>query len=317
MIQTTKELIEGMLLYKESIGRKRATYEIHLHGIAEYIDEKCKTGEIISLKEVIIPWCERRETESASGLRRRLAAVREFTKYLYANDKCDGILSLDELPAAAPFTPYIFTDDELMAIFHEAEHIDSDPEDLFSKNVLGLIFKLIYFCGLRPNEGRELQRIDFDSKEGTLFIRHNKSGRERIIPIEDELAMLCERYLKERDILYPSSDMFFPSTNGKAYSAKWLGRRFMKIWRMAFPDSKAQVRVYDLRHRFATAVMTGWLEKGENLYTCLPYLSAYMGHAEFSSTAYYIHLLPERLMKSSSINWELFSDILPEVENYE
>lgn len=91
----------------------------------------------------------------------------------------------------------------------------------------------------------------------------------------------------------------------------------MKIWRMAFPDSKAQVRVYDLRHRFATAVMTGWLEKGENLYTCLPYLSAYMGHAEFSSTAYYIHLLPERLMKSSSINWELFSDILPEVENYE
>lgn len=318
MIKSAKDLAEDMLLYKESLGCKRKTYEFHLNAIAEYIDKQCPTGEMISLKDVILPWCVQRDTESPSGLRKRLATVREFTKYLYAVDRCDGVLSLDILPKAhSSFTPYIFTDDELIALFDAAENIKPEVNDLFSEDVIGLIFKLIYFCGLRPNEGRELRRNDFDHKAHTLFIRHNKSGRKRIIPIEDELAVLCEKYLRERDAMYPFSDMFFPSPSGEAYSAKWLARRFLKVWKTAFPDSKAPVRVYDLRHRFATAVMTEWLERGEDLYTCLPYLSAYMGHAEFSSTACYVHLLPERLMKSSAINWELFSKILPEVESYE
>lgn len=36
----------------------------------------------------------------------------------------------------------------------------------------------------------------------------------------------------------------------------------------------------------------------------LPYLRAYMGHQSFSDTVYYIHLLPDRLMKSPGIDWE-------------
>jgi hypothetical protein len=46
----------------------------------------------------------------------------------------------------------------------------------------------------------------------------------------------------------------------------------------------------------------------------LPYLRAYMGHEEFESTAYYIHLLPENLVRSAGINWEALNAILPEVE---
>lgn len=34
------------------------------------------------------------------------------------------------------------------------------------------------------------------------------------------------------------------------------------------------------------------------------YLRAYMGHQSFSDTVYYIHLLPDRLMKSPGIDWE-------------
>ena len=72
-----------------------------------------------------------------------------------------------------------------------------------------------------------------------------------------------------------------------------------------------------LRHRFATAVLMDWLERGEDLYTALPYLSAYMGHSDFRDTAYYIHLLPERLLKTSSIDWSRFSALIPEVPEYE
>ncbi|MGN8807632.1 tyrosine-type recombinase/integrase, partial [Blautia sp. HCP3S3_B11] len=51
-------------------------------------------------------------------------------------------------------------------------------------------------------------------------------------------------------------------------------------------------------------VLQGWIDGGKNLYVMLPYLRAYMGHQSFSDTVYYIHLLPDRLMKSPGIDWE-------------
>lgn len=310
-------LVEDMIAYKESIGRKRETYEVHLHGLADFLEERKNRDGKVSLKDAILPWCVRRDTESPSGFRRRLAAVRELTKYLFAIDVCDEILPLDAFPKTVRYSPYIFSDRELTALFKEENQASADPGDPFSEYVLRLIYKAIYFCGLRPNEGRELLRDDYDALLHTLLIRHNKVGRERRIPIGEDLALLFDEYLMKRDALYPHSKAFFPSLNGDCYSAKWLDRRFKKLWKKAFPGSLTVVRVYDLRHRFATAVLSEWLERGEDLYTALPYLRAYMGHAEFSSTAYYIHLLPERLMKSDAIDWKKFEDLLPEVESYE
>jgi len=73
------------------------------------------------------------------------------------------------------------------------------------------------------------------------------------------------------------------------------------------------VRPYDLRHRFASTVLLRWMDEGRDLYAMLPYLRAYMGHESFSSTAYYIHLMPENLMKSAGVDWSFFNKLLPEV----
>lgn len=316
-MKTMDELIEDMLCYKESLGRKRNTYDVHLHGLADFVEARRTEDGKISLKNDIAPWCLRRDTESPSGFRRRLAAVRELTKYLFAVDICDRVLPLDDLPVTARYSPYIFSDEELHNLFHAAESASADPCDPFSANVLHIIYKVIYFCGLRPNEGRELLRDDYDCTGSTLFIRHNKAGRERCIPIGKDLAALCDEYLETRDRKHPESPAFFPSPDGGFYSAKWLGRRFQSLWKEACPDSSEMPRVYDLRHRYATAVMTGFLKNGADLFSVLPYLRSYMGHAEFSSTAYYIHLLPEHLKKSAAIDWEKFENLLPEVECYE
>jgi integrase len=78
-------------------------------------------------------------------------------------------------------------------------------------------------------------------------------------------------------------------------------------------DNVPNVRVYDLRHRFASAVLNRWLDNKQNLGAKLPYLRAYMGHGSLSETAYYIHLLPENLVKSSGIDWKSFDGLVPEV----
>lgn len=58
-----------------------------------------------------------------------------------------------------------------------------------------------------------------------------------------------------------------------------------------------------------------WLDEKADLNAMLPYLSAYMGHANFSDTAYYIHLLPESLLASASVDWGKMNSLIPEVED--
>jgi hypothetical protein len=58
--------------------------------------------------------------------------------------------------------------------------------------------------------------------------------------------------------------------------------------------------------------MMRWIDDGKDVMTLLPYLGTYMGHGDFNSTLYYIHLLPERLRRSAGIDWEQFSPIFGE-----
>ena len=77
------------------------------------------------------------------------------------------------------------------------------------------------------------------------------------------------------------------------------------------------VRVYDLRHRFATTVLNKWLDEKRNLSSRLPYLQTYMGHKDLAATAYYIHLLPEQLVKNAEIGWDSMNVLLPRCELWE
>ena len=72
---------------------------------------------------------------------------------------------------------------------------------------------------------------------------------------------------------------------------------------MRFGKHPGKIRVYSLRHQFASACLNRWLDNGENLMAMLPFLREYMGHKNLSETAYYIHILPENLIKSPAIDW--------------
>ena len=45
----------------------------------------------------------------------------------------------------------------------------------------------------------------------------------------------------------------------------------------------------------------------------LPFLSAYMGHARFEDTAYYIHMIPDRYQRIRKIDVSAYERLLPEV----
>lgn len=183
--------------------------------------------------------------------------------------------------------PYIITDQELRTLFAECDREPFCKQSPCRHLIIPVIFRLIYCCGLRPNEGRELKRADFNEAEGTLFIRKNKSHRERLLPLSDDVAVMCRNYLSDSRKVYPDTEYMFPSPDGDSYNRKWLSETFRRLWNASNPGSKAKkIRVYLLRHRFATAVFMKWLDEKSDIYAKMPYLSTYMGHTQFEDTAY-------------------------------
>ncbi|MFT5874451.1 MAG: integrase/recombinase XerD [Clostridium sp.] len=306
--------IDEMLDFKVHLGYERRTYEGFLNDFSRYCAQYHPTQKCL-IKELVLEWCTRRPSESPSGFRRRIIAIREFGKYMEAIGKESYILPSGFASGRTSFIPYIFSDEELLDFFSTADNMEPSLRSPYRHWIVPVLLRMIYFCGLRPNEGRELHKKDVDLNEGVLFIRKNKSHRERYVPMSEDMRSLCISYNEKLRLFAPESEFFFPNTEGTAYSAKWLTKQFLSIWeKIRDSECPQRVRVYDFRHRFATTVMMQWLDNNEDLYAKLPYLSTYMGHANFSDTAYYIHLLPEKLLRSPTMNWESFAELIPEVK---
>jgi len=312
-MKTISEYVEDMLLYKESIGYSRRTYAYDLARFCRFVESK--QVDVSELKEdVVLSWCSRLESESPTGARRRIQSVRELLKYLSAIGIDCYVIPSSFLPRSKRRTPYIFSDNEILRIFEECDTLSHNQCSPHRHLILPVLLRLIFFCGLRPNEGRELQSCDMDFAKGILLIRKNKSQKERYVALSEDVLLTCKRYRSNAANIFADHTYFFPSPNGTPYDRRWLAKQFQRIWNKVRPNgSAASAVVYDLRHRYATTIMMKWLNEGADLYAKLPYLSAYMGHTHFSDTAYYIHLLPENLIHSSAIDWNRFSDLIPEV----
>lgn len=249
----------------------------------------------------------------------RIAFLRTLAQYQKAIGKKPYVPAKSMLNGRTLFVPYIFTDDELTALFHEIDHCSKGTS--FEKVLYSVYFRLTYTCGLRPHESRMIKRSEVDLASGEIRIINSKWNRSRTIVMSEDMQMLARKYVNFRDLKYPDCEWFFPSKDGSPYTAAQLQSRFKKFYESSRPDIPKEllpaVRVYDLRHRFATAVMSNWIDKKVDLNARLPYLQTYMGHKEIASTAYYIHLLPENLSKSAGINWKKLNAVIPEVESWE
>jgi len=313
MMKTLAEHIEDMLVFKESIGYCRQSYEDCLMRFLRFMDSRQMDVTDLN-EEVILSWCTRLESESPTGARRRIQTVRELLKYLFAIGIDCYVIPSSFLPRKQKRTPYIFTDQELLSIFDVCDNLKPRYADSRKHLILPVLLRLCFYCGLRPNEARELQSCDIDFDNGILLVRKNKTHKERYVSMSDDMLQMCKTYNGAASSVFADHAYFFPSPNGLPYSHSWLAYNFRAIWREARPSaSKAAAVVYDLRHRYATTMLMKWMDEGADIVTKVPYLSAYMGHTEFSATAYYIHLLPENLIRSAAIDWDRFSDLIPEV----
>jgi integrase/recombinase XerD len=128
-----------------------------------------------------------------------------------------------------------------------------------------VLLRLISFCGLRPNEGRELQSRDIDFDKGLVFIRKNKSHKERYVALSDDVLRMCKNYQAITESVFADRTYFFPSPNSAPYGRRWLAKQFQMIWKSVKTNAgETNAVVYDLRHRYATTMMMKWLNEASS-----------------------------------------------------
>ena len=100
-----------------------------------------------------------------------------------------------------------------------------------------------------------------------------------------------------------------------AYSKLWTEEMFWLCFQMGgiTQFDGPRPRVYDFRHTFATECICRWMREGKDVDAMLPFLSAYMGHARFEDTAYYIHMIPDFYQRTGTIDTAAYESLLPEV----
>jgi len=311
--------MELFLIQKRALGFDYMNGEKILRNFDKFCSCRFYESETVT-REICNEWTIHLETESkgGKGYQNRLTVVREFARYLLRLG-LDAFVIPPEYGGTkkSNFIPHIFTDDELRSIFKASDNLAISRDYKSAHLAAPVMLRLLFACGLRPQEVRMIKRKDINLETGVIKIVESKCHKDRLVVMDDGMKQQCTKYYERLCLIFPSSEYFFPAENTAGfYSSDWLTRLLHRCMKKAdltsFPGSKP--RVYDFRHSFATKTLYRWLSEKRDLNSCLPFLSAYMGHENYEHTAYYIHLVPEFFAQSSGIDFNRFANLLPEVE---
>lgn len=300
--------LEDMIEFKTALGHKMNSYKWYLLNFDKFCQEHFP-NETMLTSELALAWCNDTKENSKSGYKFHI--IREFGKYLVANGQDAFVIPSTLIPKIKIDLPYLLTDEELENFFKATDKIPHISKSPLLEYTIPVIFRLQYACGLRPQEVRLLKVNNFDFEHNTIYIENSKWCKDRRLAVTNNIMELCKKYNVIANTIIPNREYFFTSPNGKAYSHGWLTAKFHYCWNLSGNSTDKGCCVpYDLRHNFATRTLHKWIEQGLDVNEYIPYLSAYMGHASFESTFYYIHLLPEKL---SLMDFTNYNGIIPEV----
>jgi len=137
---------------------------------------------------------------------------------------------------------------------------------------------------------------DVDLESGILHIRHGKNDRERLVPMSNSLIEECRRFVGTAHAQTEDDTLFFYTKALTRYSEDAIGKHFRNyLWDIGIPYRGKEIgpRLHDLRHTFLCHNIQRWAEEGIPIYSKLPVLSKYVGHASVEATQWYLRLTAE------------------------
>lgn len=244
-----------------------------------------------NLREFIASLAER--GFKASSLARRLSAVRQIYRFLYAEGKrSDDPAAVLEGPKRARTLPKVLSIADVDALLKRArtnsEKVDQPITQRLRATRLLCLLEVVYATGLRVSELVALPASAARRNQQMLVVR-GKGGKERLVPLNKQAKRAMAEYLElraaaERDA---SSNWLFPSFGEQGHLTRQHFARELKSLGQACGIRPERLSPHVLRHAFASHL----LHNGADLRV----VQTLLGHADISTTQIYTHVLEERL----------------------
>jgi integrase/recombinase XerD len=229
---------------------------------------------------------------SAATVARRLSAVRQLYRFLYAEGlRKDDPAAAIEGPKRGRPLPKVLSVSHVDQLLTEARSGIDDAERPISMRLRGsrlaCLLELLYATGLRVSELVALPASAARRDERMLIVR-GKGDKERLVPLNEAAKRAMRDYLALREEAgLTSSKWLFPSFGESGHLTRQHFARDLKALAAAAGLKPSQVSPHVLRHAFASHL----LQNGADLRS----VQTLLGHADISTTQIYTHVLEERL----------------------
>jgi integrase/recombinase XerD len=259
-------------------------------------------------------WLAKRDHESARTHQHRINIVRQLAKFMVRQGYLayvpeEGIAD----KGITSFVPRILSHAEIKKLLNAVDNLRPTARTPLRHIVMPEVFRLLYSCGFRLNEVLKLRTQDVDLNHGVLTIRQGKFGKDRLVPPAFPIVERLQKYASymERE---SNSRFFFPSSSGNYWGFRSIYQLFRELLLecgIAHSGRGGGPRIHDIRHTFAVHVLIRWYREGADIDAKLPFLAAYMGHCDISSTQQYLHLTAELFPEINKRTHANFSDVIP------
>jgi integrase/recombinase XerD len=274
----------------------------HVRELLYYLEQQ----EITNIKQLNIQHIEshyeqlKQRTNQRRGgglsnghLNKHIQALRRFTEYL----RKVGRLNIPEIQLENEETEHkitYLTTEEINLLFKTtyikpSYKINAPPpiqEAMQSRD--RAMLALFYGCGLRRNEGVQVDIGDINFDRSILHVRKGKNYKERFVPIsKSNLKHLTEYIYDHRPELLKGSKLealFVSHVNSRRMQGQSL---FVRLKNLQYQTGnidliEKEIGLHTLRHSIATH----FLQAGMKLES----ISRFLGHSSLESTQIYTHL---------------------------
>ncbi|MCB0505017.1 MAG: tyrosine-type recombinase/integrase [Cyclobacteriaceae bacterium] len=220
---------------------------------------------------------------SPSSVNRKMASLRSYYKFLMKSGalKKDPTIQLKALKTSKRL-PQFAQESEMQRLF---DLVDFGND--FTGKRDELMMELLYATGIRRSEliALKVDSINLGKSQIKVLGKRNK---ERIIPLNTEVAELIQKYLKMRDEAFGNTNNFLLLTDkGEQLYDGFVYRKVKRY--LGATTSLEKKSPHILRHTFATHL----LNNGADLNA----VKELLGHSSLAATQVYTHNSLDKLKK--------------------
>ena len=235
---------------------------------------------------------------SAASVARRLSAIRQLYRFLYAegNRKDDPAAAIEGPKRGRPLPKVLSIShvDQLLTVARKGiEDAERPITERLRAARLNCLLEVLYATGLRVSELVALPASAARRDERMLIVR-GKGNKERLVPLNEAAKRAMRDYLALREEAatpkkgsVKASKWLFPSFGESGHLTRQHFARDLKALAAEAGLKPKQVSPHVLRHAFASHL----LQNGADLRS----VQTLLGHADISTTQIYTHVLEERL----------------------